>query len=68
MPVDEETTHLVQLREDGWTLQHPLSCRPTLFTCEVNQAATLALTEPPATLGVFECGTDGGRFVIGAAR
>ncbi|WFE47576.1 DUF6085 family protein [Verrucosispora sp. WMMD1129] len=68
MPVDEETAHLIQLREDGWTIQHPLSCRPTLFTCEMNQAATHALTAPPATLGVFECGADNGRFVIGTAR
>lgn len=68
MPVDEESAHLIQLREGGWTIQHPLSCRPMLFACEVNLAASHALDQPPETLGVFECGVEDGRFVIGAAR
>lgn len=25
--------HLVKVDADGWTVQHPQSCRPNLFTC-----------------------------------
>ena len=31
--------HQIELRIDGWTIQHPLSCRPNLFECKVNRAA-----------------------------
>lgn len=31
--------HLIELRDDGWTIQHPLSCRPDLFSCGFNMAA-----------------------------
>lgn len=31
--------HIIDLREDGWTIQHPLSCRPNLFDCIYNFAA-----------------------------
>ncbi|MBL6275349.1 hypothetical protein JMF97_04135 [Micromonospora fiedleri] len=68
MPVDAETAHLIELTADGWTVQHPLSCRPNLFRCEVSRAAGRDLTVAPETLGVFECEVQDGRFVIGAAR
>ncbi len=68
MPVDAETAHLVELRDEGWTVQHPMSCRPNLFACEVNRAAERGLTAVPDSLGVFECRAEDGRFVIGAAR
>lgn len=58
--------HIVDLREDGWTLQHPLSCRPNLFDCPINKAAERDLIDPPAELGRFTCGLgDDGRFEIG---
>lgn len=57
--------HIVDLREDGWTIRHPLSCRPNLFNCPVNKAAERDLTEPPAELGRFVCGLDDdGRFIV----
>jgi len=31
--------HVVELREDGWAIQHPLSCRPDLLNCIANTAA-----------------------------
>lgn len=58
--------HVVDLRDDGWTIKHPLSCRPNLFDCDVNTAAERDLDEPPAELGRFVCGLDGdGRLTIG---
>lgn len=54
LKVDDEP-HVIQFREDGWTVQHPLSCRPALFDCPVNRAAEQELDGPPATgLGIYE--------------
>lgn len=59
--------HVVDLRENGWTIQHPLSCRPNLFDCPVNSAAEVQLTEPPGELGRFTCGlAEDGELIIGA--
>lgn len=57
--------HLIEFRADGWTLQHPLSCRPNLFACPANRAAEF-LNGPPSELGVYDCWLDPqGRFEIG---
>ncbi len=37
--------HVIELREDGWTIMHRIACRPNLFDCPYNQAA---LTDPLA--------------------
>lgn len=42
---DGPAYHVIDLRPDGWTLRHPLSCRPNLFDCKLN---TAALTDPLA--------------------
>jgi hypothetical protein len=58
--------HVIDLRDDGWTIRHPLSCRPNLFDCEVNRAAGRMLTEQPDDLGRFVCWVDAeGVFTIG---
>jgi hypothetical protein len=44
--LDAQPFHTVNLREDGWTLKHPLDCRDQLFDCEYN-AATGALDGVP---------------------
>jgi hypothetical protein len=32
--------HIIELREDtGWTIMHPMACRPHLFDCPLNIAA-----------------------------
>lgn len=36
--LDAQPFHTVNLREDGWTLKHPLDCRDRLFECEYNAA------------------------------
>lgn len=57
--------HVIELREDSWTIQHPLSCRPDLFACPVNKAA-LGSSGPPV-LGRYEVGLNdaGDELVIG---
>lgn len=34
-----QTEHIIDIKPDGWTIKHPLSCRPQLFDCPVHQAA-----------------------------
>lgn len=60
----DQVGHIIEFREDGWTIQHPLSCRPNLFDCPVNRAAERDLDEPPECgPGRYTCGVeDGGRF------
>lgn len=59
--------HVIEIRADGWTIQHPLSCRPRLFECPVNRAAEATLDGPPAPAGRYECGVNdiGDRFLLG---
>lgn len=60
-----EDRHIVDLRDRGWTIQHPLSCRPNLFDCPINRAAERDLVARPAAFGRLECGVnDAGQFVI----
>jgi hypothetical protein len=58
--------HVIEIRAKGFTIMHPLACRPNLFDCPVNVASEEQLTEPPGQLGRFVCSlTDDGQFVIG---
>ncbi|MDG4749338.1 hypothetical protein O7630_34615 [Micromonospora sp. WMMD718] len=61
--------HVIEFRADGWTIQHPLSCRPNLFACRVNRAAErdLANIDRPPFLGRYECAANdlGDRLHIG---
>lgn len=52
----ELAEHVIEFRTDGWTIMHPLACRPALFDCPVNRAAERDLTAPPDV--------DPGRYVI----
>ncbi len=49
--------HVIELREDGWTIMHPPACHPNLFACPVSRAATRDLKDAPAPaeLGQFFC-------------
>lgn len=62
--------HVVDLRTDGWTVQHPLACRPNLFACPVNRAAERDLTERPSQApGQYVCALNAdGLLEIGARR
>jgi hypothetical protein len=64
--VDLAEGHVIEVRASGWTIMHPLACRPRLFDCEVNRAAERDLAEAPAGLGRFRCDAATGRFAIGA--
>lgn len=60
-----ETRHVIDLRDDGWTVKHPLTCRADLFACPVNVAAGRDLTRPPDELGQYACSLDDdGHFAI----
>lgn len=37
--LEDEKRHIIQFDEDGWTLKHPVSCRPNLFDCPYTVAA-----------------------------
>lgn len=63
---DTDPRHIIDLRDGGWTIKHPLSCRPKLFDCPVNRAAERDLAVRPAAVGRYECGIDDGDFVIRA--
>lgn len=58
--LDASPVHVMDARESGWTLKHPLSCRPRLFDCPINRAAE-DLDGPVAEPGrwVVELGAGG---------
>ena len=47
--------HVVQVREDGWGIQHPLGCRPALTECAVHRAV-MQWGGPPVPAGEYEVG------------
>lgn len=60
--------HIIELREDGWTLMHPPACHPNLFACPLSRAATrdLAGAPKPSAMGEFFCDLrPNGRLRIG---
>ena len=62
--------HVIEFRPDGWTIKHPLSCRPDLFECSVNRAAErdpANAAGPPVPPGRYECSANdlGDRLLIG---
>lgn len=60
-------THVIDFRDDGWTIRHPLSCRPNLFDCRVNRAAEDGVEGPPKRgLGAYRCEAVAGALVVGS--
>ena len=49
----EARPHVLQVREDGWGLQHKLSCRPALTECMFHEWAS-TLEDMPAVPGTYE--------------
>lgn len=63
MAVEDNDEHVIQLDPNGWTIKHPLPCRPNLFACPFNHAA---VTIQGARLGRYTCWLDeDGALVIG---
>jgi hypothetical protein len=57
--------HVIEVREEGYGLMHPIQCRPHLLDCPV-QKACAAMWEPPAVPGRYTISlTLGGEVVIG---
>lgn len=62
--IPDDPRHVIEFREDGCTIQHPLSCRPNLFDCPVNrwsECRGIAWDTP----GRYECRLDGDQLVVG---
>lgn len=55
VPAGAEDHHIVEFREQSWTMQHPLACRPNLFTCPVNELAEKTFMAPGPGLGRYRC-------------
>lgn len=49
--LEDNKEHIVARSPSGWTLKHPLSCRPNLFDCEYNKR--MEETTPPPDTGMF---------------
>lgn len=59
-------SHVIELRVAGWTLMHPLACRPNLFDCPVSRVAEGGLPATAPLIGRYECALDeAGALVIG---
>jgi hypothetical protein len=66
--LDDNPHHIIEFRAGGWTIKHPLSCRPRLFDCAVNRLAEQQVDGPPqGVTGRFEVGVNdlGDRLLIG---
>jgi hypothetical protein len=62
-PIDFGEPHLIALARDGWTIKHPVTCRPNLFACRFNRAAKFS--EPLGDrLGRFHCTIDDEGFLV----
>lgn len=65
--LSESPEHVIEFTEQGWTIMHPIACRPDLFACPVNRAAgdTVRKGAPPDN-GRYVCSLDeDGQFVVG---
>jgi hypothetical protein len=60
--------HIIDVQADGWTIQHPLSCRPNLLDCLVAKEASLHHPDGHSyEIGRYVCSLDDehGVFVMG---
>ncbi len=45
--------HIVDVKESGWGIQHPIACRPDLTGCAVHRAACEQWVGIPAPVGRY---------------
>jgi len=60
-----DPVHVIELRDDGFTIQHPLSCRPNLFDCIYNYAAANMPELGQHSNGRFKVTVEGDELIIG---
>jgi len=63
-----DTRHLIHLSEEGWVIQHPMSCRPKLYECQWNNIVALIWDDdedkPPGLyVGQINPGVSGGQVL-----
>lgn len=66
--LSESPEHVIEFTDQGWTIMHPIACRPDLFACPVNRAAGDRIEQRGQWIsdGRYVCSvTDDGRFVVG---
>ena len=52
--------HVLDIREDGWGVQHPLRCRPALTQCVVHREMdVLCANGPPRPIGLYLVSDEG---------
>lgn len=64
--MDDEQFHTLEVRPEGWTLKHPLACRPNLFTCVVNQRCAKEVPYGSLQFGKYRVETEGEELKLGA--
>lgn len=64
--LSESPEHVIEFTDEGWTIMHPVACRPDLFACPVNRAAGDMVRSPVPRNGRYACALDGdGQFAVG---
>jgi hypothetical protein len=70
LEVEKTDLHIIEFGPIGWTLKHPLVCRPKLFECPVNQAVqreAAELSTAPLPPGRYHVVLDeNGMVVVGS--
>jgi hypothetical protein len=61
MPADD-LGHVIDCRADGWTIDHPATCRPR--RCEVERAARAGFDVRPQSLGRHPCWVEAGALRV----
>lgn len=46
--------HTIVFSVHGWSIQHPVECRPDMTTCEIHVAAQEQIVDSPKELGAFK--------------
>ena len=56
--------HVAEIRADGWSIKHPVSCREEMLDCLLHEVASHHWQEPPAVPGRYRADLDYERDVV----
>lgn len=57
--------HIVEFTATGWSVQHPLCCRPNLQECVVHKVLSKQAHHHSRKRGRYEVGAPGGVLIVG---